>query len=847
MKRIFIGLFGTLLLLAEHCFGGTLTGFVRDSKGNPLPFATVFVAGTTNGTTANGTGQYQLSLPAGNYVVTCQYIGYQQTTFNLNVGQDEQVKHDFKLIEQTLEMKEVVVRASDEDPAYRIIREAIRKREFHLKQVKEFQTSIYLKGVLRTRSFPNKIMGLEINGEDKKEIGLDTAGKGVVYLCEEVADYYSAPGDKQRTVIHSVRESGEPNGFGLSSMPPVISFYENNVASFTGSRGLISPIASNALSFYKYRLEGEFKESRNTIYKIKVIPKRAYEPLVFGYIYIVDGDWAIHSLSLTTTSRYGLAQLDTLRLDQIFLPLKKDVWVIKSQQVYPTLGFMGIDFTGNFVTVYDNQKVNEPMPDSIFAKKIISTYDKAANQKDTTYWEDTRPLPLETDERRDYQFRDSMTRVTNDPDRKDSLRRLANRLGPLDLIYPGYAYYDSGYKNGFKVQPLIASVNFNNVEGLNIAPQLSWQHKLDSANRLELHTAFRYGITNTHFNAIGALAYVHRSQEWRGRSLRLTAEGGKYVFQYDRNNPVSPLFNTITSLIFNYNPLKIYERWTGAVYARQNFGNGLRWWARAAFEHRMPLENSTDYTWGNEESEYHSSNLPASLTKYMYQEHDAVVAKAGLSWQPGYRYIQYPDHIQSVPSGWPVFSVQYERGIPNLLGSNVDWDKWYAGVTGRISLKLFGSIEYSVSGQGFFNRAAVGLPDLIHPFAGDDIFFNFASPYMSSFNLAPLYEFSNDAEAFGEVHIEYNLMGLLTNKIPGLRQAKWYLILGTNSFYAREDLYFSEVFFSIDNLGYKVLRLLRVDFLHGWDAQGRQYDGIRMGLKLPIAEGLKNRKPDLEW
>src|ERR1043165_512377 len=282
MRQLFL-----LLLLCcsvNSVFAGTLMGIVRDTKGAPLPFATVFVAGTTNGTVANASGHYQLPLAEGSYVVTCQYIGYQQTTFNLSIGKDENVKHDFRMVEQGLEVREVVVHASDEDPAYRVIRETIKKREFHLRQVKDFQTSIYLKGVLRTRHTPDKILGQKI---DKGELGVDTGGKGVLYLCEEVADYYAQRNpDKERTIIHSVHESGDPNGLGFSQLPPVITFYANNVISLNNSRPLISPISDGAFSHYKYKLEGEFKEGRYTIYQIKVIPKHAYEPVCFGHIYI---------------------------------------------------------------------------------------------------------------------------------------------------------------------------------------------------------------------------------------------------------------------------------------------------------------------------------------------------------------------------------------------------------------------------------------------------------------------------------------------------------------------------------------------------------------------------------
>ncbi len=819
-----------LLCLGAQVLAGTLTGTVRDSRGNSLPFATVFVAGTTNGTAANASGNYVLSLPAGTYTVTCQYIGYQQTTFNLSIGKDEALTHDFRMVDQGLEMKEVVVRASDEDPAYRIIREAIRKRDFHLQQVKEFQTSIYLKGVLRTRQTPDKVLGQKV---DKGEMGLDTAGKGVLYLCEEIADYYAQRHpDKERTIIHSVRESGDPNGLGFSQLPSVITFYENNVeiADNINPRGHVSPIASGALSYYKYRLEGEFSEGRNTIYKIKVIPKRAYEPLFFGSIYIVDGDWAIHSLSLTTSARYGLEKLDTLRLDQQFLPLKKDTWVIKNQQFYPTINIFGFGITGNFVTIYDNQKVNEPVPDTVFNKKIISTYDRTANKKDSSYWDETRPLPLEIDEARDYRIKDSLRLVLENPHRIDSLRRRENRIKPAELFLSGITFNDSGYRSSLTISSLLTSVNFNSVEGFVLEPQLTLRRKLDTPNTLQLRIAPRYGFANTHFNLVSALTFFHNNPAWRGRGWSLAGEGGRYVFQFNRENPITTIFNTLNTLILDYNELKVYERWTGALQARRSFGNGLRLHARLAYEHRTPLENTKYYSFTGKAREQFLPNLPTELGRWHFEEHDAVWTRIGASFQPGYSYVQYPDYKQPIGSTWPTFSVQYERGFPTLLGLDVDWDKWRVGMSGEAGLKLLGSLSYNLSAGGFITKKYVGLPDLMHPFGGDDPAFTLASPYLKAFQLAPFYHYSNDADFFAEAHLEYNLQGLLSNKLPGLRQAKWYFIVGNNTFYADRNLYFSEVFISLDNLGFKVFRVFRLEHSAwlGFQWLRRRYRGTRL-------------------
>ncbi|NDC40936.1 MAG: carboxypeptidase-like regulatory domain-containing protein [Chitinophagia bacterium] len=146
----------SFLLLTISCLGGVVKGKIVSSSGEPLAYATVYVEGTTMGTNANNSGLYELSLPDGLYKLQCQYIGFQKAFFNVSVAGDQVVIHDFKLANQNVEMKEVVISSNTEDPAYPIIRQAIKKRSFYQKQISQFQSGIYLKGVIRTRQIPKK-------------------------------------------------------------------------------------------------------------------------------------------------------------------------------------------------------------------------------------------------------------------------------------------------------------------------------------------------------------------------------------------------------------------------------------------------------------------------------------------------------------------------------------------------------------------------------------------------------------------------------------------------------------------------------------------------------------------
>lgn len=833
MNRNCFSIFLLLLCLPVLTIAGTLSGRVVDEKGLPLPFATVYVQGTTIGTSSNTEGYYSLPLQPGTYKLVCQYIGFRQSFFSLTLTGSETVKHDFSLAPQDYQLRGVTVKATDEDPAYRIIRNAIKRRGFHLKQIRSFQTSLYVKGVLRNRNIPDNILGFSLTVNDKKQmssnLGLDSNGRGVVYVCEEIADYYSMEPNKTKVVIHSVKESGDPQGAGLGNVPAVVVFYENNVKLFGNStpRGVISPISNNALNYYRYKLQGEFKEGETTVYKIKVTPKRQYEPCMSGDIYISDGDWAIHSLKLLMTQKNGLDMLDTLMVEQTFLPLRPDVWVIKNQVLYPTIGIMGFDFAGSFVSVYDNQKVNEPIPDSIFNKRMVVMYDDDANKKDTVYWAKIRPLQLEVDELHDYKFKDSVRLVEEDPVRLDSLRRMGNRFRIGGLLLDGITVNSKGYKNKWSVSPIISDVNYNTVEGLNYSPDILLRTRLDTGKVLNMGLGMRYGFSNTHFNAKGSVRYTQSDPHWDTRNWSLAVMGGKYISQYNNFQPVPEFFNTYSALLEKNNYFKIYERWFAAFMLSRNHGNGFAWNIAASWQHRMPLENTTDYTWAKSSRPPFDSNTPEELAGMTWEDHKAVIVRAGISFNPGFTYSRLPGKTVPHGSKWPLFTLSYEKGIPDLLDSKTDFDKWRFAIKDNMNLGMLGSIEYNVAAGGFLNSKYVSLPDMIH-LNGNR--YALATTYLNGFQLAPYYRYSNTAKIYGEAHIEYYLKGLLTNKIPLLRQTHSYFVLGNNTFYTEGNQYYAEAFLGLDNLGYKFLRLLRVDFVYGWDSAERTYTGLRIGL-----------------
>lgn len=824
----FIRLLIVLCCSTLHASATLITGRVTDDQGMALSFATVIVKGTTMGTSANDDGYYTLQVPAGSHTISCQYIGYETSQKKIILGADP-VTLNFQLSVQALKMAEVVIKQKGEDPAYPIMRKVIAKRKEHADMLRSFETDIYLKGALRIRSTPKKIMGITLDAEQSKELneslGADSLGRGILYLVEQLSHYvYQAP-DKAFNKVQSVRESGDPRGLGFATMPPITNIYENNLQIVSGlnERGFISPANSNAFLYYNFKYMGSFTDGDFLIKKIKVTPKRKYEPLFTGFVYVVDGQWLFQSVELTLTKTAQINVLDTLRLEQYYIPVSKDLWIIQNQILYPTFSLMGIDAVGSFITSYKDQKVNQPIPPSAFENKIIAAYDSAAHDHNEQYWDSIRPIPLAQDEVKDFIKKDSLYQVKKLEE--DSLKKVPVYHVGIGAFLLGGPRVKLG-KNEWTLRPLITSIGYNTVEGLNGTLYLKWRHRFTEDAYISIDLRNHYGWTSKQYNGLIAATFHTGDPAWKGRSWQFTLQGGRYVYQLNNDRPITAIMNEIYTLFGGLNYMKLYRNTLLQVQAERKFGNGFSANLGLSYEQRAPLANTTLYTFSNNPDPRLSDNQPASLPAF--EAHNAGIVQASVSYQPGWKYIQYPDHKQPVHSDAPIMTLNYTKGIPGIGGSKSDFDKWSVSLRDQLRMRLLGNLAYRLEAGGFLNKNYVGIPDWKHLFGNQTIL---ANPYLKSFQLAPYYRFSNTADIYLQGHVEWHLGGWLTNKIPLFRRLNWFLVGGGNALYIGKNDYYAEVFVGLENIGFKMFRFGRVDFVVGYESGLSEPSvGVRVSL-----------------
>ncbi len=803
-------------------FAGKISGLIADDKGIPLPYASISVKGTNKGTNANSSGRYALSLIPGQYTLVAQYVGYAKVEKTITVTSDDQ-SVDFSLVIQQLVLPEVIVKKG-EDPAYEIIRNAIKKRNYYNEQVDSFSVIVYIKGLLRSGAIPKKLFGRKIEREPND--GLDSLGQGILFLSESVTQVdYSKPNSIKLRVISS-RESG--GGYGLS-FPFFINFYQNNVSVFDNNlnpRGFISPIADGALNYYRYKYEGSFMEDGVMVNTIKVTPRRKNEPLFSGTIQITENDWRIYSTDLLTTNNYQLELLDTLRVTQLHSAIDEDVWKAKNQVLYISIKQFGFYITGNFINVYSDYDIHPGFGKKHFGRTVMK-YDTAFNKKDTNYWNVTRPVALENDEKRDFVFKDSLSKVMYDSVRTkahiDSLRKKQKPVSVKGIFWSGQTYNWYGKRSTFdwRLKPLISQVEYNTVEGIAASVEQTFTlNKTKSKYRYQLDWNTRYGFSNTHFNSYADLSIIPTKHSYRNRYLKLS--GGKRLSQFNQDNPIDPVTNAAYTLLVKKNYMKLYENWFGRIEYNNRLESGIELNVHATFEDRIPLVNTTDYSFFNQDNTF-LPNHPYELASMSFEKHQAVVIGATLTWQPGQRYIEFPWGKMPLGSKKPTFQIEYNKGISSVFGSDIDFDKWKVSMFDNMNFKMAGEFKYRVGVGGFFNSDSVGIPDLQH-FNGNQTFYNIK--YLNSFQLAPYYRYSNSEEFYLYGHAEHHFNGLLTNKIPLFNKLKWNLVIGANTFYVNDGNYYAELFVGLEN----IFKIFRVDFVNAYQPDVGNKFGVRIGF-----------------
>lgn len=785
------------LLFTQFCFSQqfTLKGVTTDKEKNILPFASVYIQGSSKGTSANSNGEFQLKLDKGKYNLVFRAVGYVQLIKEVDVNGDTELSVAMQA--EVYQLKDVVIKAGAEDPAYEIIRNAIKKRKQHLTEVKAFSCDTYIKGVTKLKNAPKKFLGRNIQ-DDLKNMGLDSGKRGILYLSESVSKFnFQQPGKINEEMISS-KVSGNSNGFSFNQATDfLVSFYKNIVDIGELSRvGFVSPIAENAMLFYRYKFIGTFREGGNWINKIQVISRRKYDQVFNGYIYIIDDSWRIHSIDLAITNNSMIEGIDSLRIKQQYIPVKDEKWMLASQRYDYSGGIFSFKFEGTYTGVFSNYDVEPNFPPKFFTNRVLKV-NAGSNKKDSAYWAGIRPVLLTPEEKRDYVRKDSIRLVRSSDKYKDSIDRKANKLKPLKVLLTGYTHRNTKEKESWGINSPVLSVNYNTVEGWVYNPELSYRKTLKDSSSLSMKFNPRYGFENKKLSANGSIGYVYN----RKRRAYLGISGGTSYTDFNTEyGAIPPLFNTFSTLFAKENILKLFKKDFVKIYSGRELSNGLYLSGNIEYANRTPLLNTSFRTAGDFPDKQFTANnpYPSFENNYAFSANKALTLGLKLNIAFAQSYIERPDFTIRQGSKYPKLELEYRKGIKGAFDSDVDFD--YAGIRvfdSNKKLGILGAFKYSAAAGKFLNRDKMYYMDFKH-FAGSDIFLY--TQFTDGFMMLSPYEYSTGKE-FLEAHAEHNFGGLFLSKIPLFKKLKLEEVIGVN--YLTSDVIknYAEAYIGIQRFG----------------------------------------------
>ncbi|MEQ9402767.1 MAG: DUF5686 and carboxypeptidase regulatory-like domain-containing protein [Cyclobacteriaceae bacterium] len=861
--KAFITLF-TILLASSAVNAQGIRGTIYNDQNEVLPFATIYVRSTESGAISNIDGYYEIQLTPGKYDIVYQYLGYESLIKVVEVTNSFS-QLDIKLKAQAVLLREVVVTTGKEDPAFTIMRKAIAKAKYHTNQLDAYTARVYVKGSGRLIDSPFFL---------RKKIAKEGIDSTSAFTQESVIEVkYTRPNQYEEHVL-SIRTSGESHN---TSPAPYIngSFYEPEIGQ------AVSPLSPRAFAYYRFSYQGSFEEQGYVVSKIRVTPRSKGDNVFEGDLLIVEDQWSIHSLDLKTTT-FGIG----INISQIYNPISGKAWMPVSHKFDVRGSFLGFDFEFNYLATASNYEItlnpdlstefeviddkvekelaqqieednkNIKQPDVLEKlqtgkamtrkdlRKVIREYEKQEREKqpepdvieirktsidsmayknDSTYWAGIRSVPLNEYEIKGYKKLDSMAVEDAKAAKGDTTKTGRKKgFGVGDLLLGNT--YKVGNKTHLKLKNSLETLGFNTVEGFNFQYGLQLTKTFENKQWLSIEPTVRYSFAREKLIGNAKVTW-----KWTNNTNWIFA-GGREINQYSDQNPIHPMVNSLTTLLYKRNYMKLYEQDFATIKFNQRISDKLRFSVSSTWAERHQLFNNTSYTLRDRKDVVYTPNPPFNdeLVNTVFETNQAITTDININYIPAIRYRLVNGAKEKIDGVAPTFTARLRNGLP-VQDSDVDFNLLSFGVKHNFKMGIRGRLFYQIDAGLFLNKEKLTFVDYQH-FLGNQIFVQNTDP-VGRYRLLDYYQ-SSTADHYISSFTYYNFRKLLITHLGfvqkwGLKEGLFVNYLGTQS-----SGNYTEVGYSLNN----IYRFFRIEGIASF-RDGEYSDwGLRVGISTSLFE-----------
>lgn len=788
-------------------------GVLEDEYGKPCSYVTIYFKEADRIITTDTAGQFELELPA--YSRTSLFINderYKKVQTRIVLGE---APFTLKIVMNSRANEQITTtqKADDSNPANIVIREALKKRSYFLNRFHSWQAQVYLKNKVEVVSVQNNFPRLWEFSEipDSSQIGLMNLQESYATL------YYRNFPRLYKEDISMYRAGGRENEFTYNGRLLLqTNFYDRTIdAMGFYDMEFLSPLNWGAFIHYKFELIEQFYLEDQLVNRIRVTPKNDYSRVFRGEIWITESDRAICGVDLTIPSTTLMYKADSVRITHEFKQVKKGTWMPVKKTGTAWMKYYGTQVVFTSEATLKEYEFDIRVPIRFFGFEQAHASENAENW-DEASWAKVRPAKIGKDEKvfMDAAFEYKRRKELPRKERKEYVKAARPEFrwfhppfgGTILNPYKPYRLYVDGFFND--------KWEFNTVEGLTWKYTIFFTKFFKKGWKLELEPTLRTGTSDLIPRGklyIGLFRQKHQE--------KYLLEGGHYYFQINSAEPVNSITNSFYTLFLHQNLMKLYRKDYIKFTHEREIINGLYFNASVEFASRYTLENRTDFTFVPFSPNQYTPNNPnqAFDTNYQQVDNRAFKVKAGFTYKLRQNYMTFAGRKIVRPSGHPLVSLFYTKGIPRIFGSDISYDLLEFTYTQDFRFKLLGKSSVILKIGTYLNNSRMAYFDYTH-FLGERIYFLGASvngTVLDQFRAITAYQFSTNMP-FVEFHYQHDFKGFLFNLIPGFKRLKWNLLVGLNALQifdlSKPNNNYIEVFIGLDNLlgGYKPMRLFNI-------------------------------------
>lgn len=769
---------GFLLIGGNSFAQKLLKGTVTDEEGSAIPHAKIFVKNSTElRTVADVSGYYEMRLIPDEYFLFFSASGYDTREAYVTISETTVTKDIVLFPTKIQDIEDVNVSVKKSNPGRKVMLKVVAKRDQTNPWNYPHRVHGYIKATEKiTRKGDDK-------PEDKKkkkknsdnEETTDPTGIEDPFAEKHQADEKLANNmnlievDFMRNYdskwkVKEIRNAFEQRGskrnklYYTTTVKSNFNFFSNLLhLDDLHQTPVSSPISGPGILSYKYKLVEQYEENGQKISKIKIIARNTATTTLSGHIYVVDSLWLVQKLELTM-EKGNLLVYDYFTITQEFDHPGDTMCVLRKQILDYGVKYKSETSTCTTIANFDNYNFDPQFPPKFFGNEVAVT-EQEAYDKDTTYWSEKRQVKLTPEERQFIITKDSIYDAQHRTEYLDSIDEIFNKVTLLKVLWWGIDHRNRAKKTQWGFSSIAGLVRPIYIAGPRVAPGFFYFKKWENERWIDFETEISYGFMNSDIkgNVGGDFRYS-------------PFHFGTVGFQLSHGFDAIRGFDAITQIYKRDNFIEVTDLTIDNSY---EILNGMYLETEVSFTERRSLK---DYDFITAIDEVLPNNEPTE-----FQAYQALIFDLTLKYTPGQRYMREPNRKVVLGSKWPMFYAWYQKGIPNVFGSDIDHDYIRFGIMQTFKIGTIGTSSYHATTGLFLNTKQ--LQD------ADQKFHRRSDPFWFS---NPLYSFQGldstlpTQKIYYEAHFVHHDNGAILNKIPFMKKTGIGLVVGGGALYIPE-------------------------------------------------------------